>query len=70
MYALCECSRSRAAVLVVPYAPLVPEIRIAQAISAEYANGGEALHAVLTSKPIVASSKTKNLGSLLVKASH
>jgi len=57
-------------VMVVPYAQLVPEMRLQQLLLAEYMKGGEALRACLPSRPIVAFTKNRNLGSMLVKASH
>jgi hypothetical protein len=64
----CKATCSKSA-LVVPYAQQVPDLRLPQILLNEYMKGGEALHAVLT-KPIVAYKKNRNLGSLLVKASH
>lgn len=58
------------AVLSLPYAGLVRELRLPQLLREEYMLGGEALHACLKQRPIVAYSKNRNLGSLLVKASH
>jgi hypothetical protein len=55
--------------LVVPYAQQVPDLRLPQILSDEYVKAGEALHVAL-SRPIVAYRKNRNLGSLLVKASH
>jgi hypothetical protein len=55
--------------MVVPYAQQVPDLRLPQILADEYVKAGEALHVTLT-KPIVAYKKNRNLGSLLVKASH
>ena len=62
-------SNSRS-VLAVPYARLVPGLRLPQLLRDEYVLGDEALHTVLPQRPIVAYCKNRNLGSLLVKASH
>lgn len=57
-------------VLVVPYAQLVPQLRLPQLLREQYELCGEALHAEMPQRPIVAYTKSRNLGSLLVKASH
>ena len=66
----CKVVDDDKSVLVVPYAQLVPQLQPQRILRDEYMNGGEALHAVLKSRPIVAYSKNRNLGSMLVKASH
>jgi hypothetical protein len=55
--------------MVVPYAQQVPDLRLPQILADMYMKAGEALHVTLA-KPIVAYKKNRNLGSLLVKASH
>lgn len=57
-------------VLVVPYAQMVPEMGMQLILREAWDAGGEALHTALKSRPIVAFTKNRNLGSLLVKASH
>lgn len=57
-------------VLVVPYAQMVPEMGMSHILREAWDAGGEALHTVLRSRPIVAFTKNRNLGALLVKASH
>lgn len=57
-------------VMVMPYAQLVPELRLPQLLREQYETLGEALHVELPQRPIVAYTKNRNLGSLLVKASH
>ena len=57
-------------VMVMPYAQLVPELRLPQMLREQYETLGEALHVELPQRPIVAYTKNRNLGSLLVKASH
>jgi hypothetical protein len=64
-----KADSSSKCVLVVPYAQQVPDLRLPQILADEYVKAGEALHVAL-SKPIVAYRKNRNLGSLLVKASH
>ena len=66
----CSASSSGNCVLVVPYAQIVPQMKLQKLLHTAYINGGEALHASLPSRPIVAFSKNRNLGSMLVKASH
>ena len=65
----CKADSNGKCVLVVPYAQQVPDLRLPQILRDEYVNGGEALHAKLP-RPIVAYRKNRNLGSMLVKASH
>jgi hypothetical protein len=72
---LSGCSSRKAAggsksVLALPYARFVRELRLPQLLREEYVLAGAALHAQLPQRPIVAYSKNRNLGSLLVKASH
>lgn len=57
-------------VLVVPYAQMVPEMGMQHILRDAWDAGGEALHTELRARPIVAFTKNRNLGSLLVKASH
>lgn len=57
-------------VLVMPYAQLVPQLQLPQLLRDQYEQCGEDLHAVMPQRPIVAYTKNRNLGSLLVKASH
>ena len=57
-------------VLVVPYAQMVPEMGLQRILREAWDAGGEALHTELHSRPIVAFTKNRNLGALLVKASH
>lgn len=66
----CIATSSGKCALVVPYAQMVPQIQPQKLLHTAYVNGGEALHAALPSRPIVAFSKNRNLGSMLVKASH
>jgi hypothetical protein len=61
---------SSKSVLVVPYAQLVPELQLQQLLRDAYENGGEVLHDWVQERPIVAFTKSRNLGSFLVKASH
>jgi hypothetical protein len=64
-----KADSSSKCVMVVPYAQQVPDLRLPQILADEYVKAGEALHVALA-KPIVAYKKNRNLGSLLVKASH
>jgi hypothetical protein len=57
-------------VLVVPYAQMAKEMGLQRILREAWDAGGEALHTSLRSRPIVAFTKNRNLGSLLVKASH
>jgi hypothetical protein len=57
-------------VLVVPYAQIVPQMGLQRILREAWDAGGEALHTELKSRPIVAFTKNRNLGALLVKASH
>jgi hypothetical protein len=57
-------------VLVVPYAQMIPEMGLQKIMHNVWDAGGEALHAELKNRPIVAFTKNRNLGALLVKASH
>lgn len=57
-------------VLVVPYAQMVPEMGLQCILREAWDAGSEALHTELHSRPIVAFTKNRNLGALLVKASH
>ena len=57
-------------VWVVPYAQLVPQLRLPQLLRDQYQSSGEALHTCMPQRPIVAYTKNRSLGSLLVKASH
>lgn len=61
---------SSRSVLVVPYAQLIPELQLPQLLRDEYMRGNEAFYSWLPQRPIVAYSKSRNLGSMLVKASH
>jgi hypothetical protein len=65
-----KAANNEQCVLVVPYAQMVPELQLHKLLRTEYVLGGEALHVDLPLRPIVAFSKNRNLGSLLVKASH
>lgn len=64
-----SAQRNSKSALVVPYAQQVPDLRLQQLVADEYVKGGEALHAAI-SRPIVAFSKNRSLGSMLVKASN
>lgn len=72
-YLTCSGQQQRTAgghtALVIPYAQGVPEMRLQQALRAVYMEGGEALHAIIP-PPIVAFSKARNLGALLVRSGH
>lgn len=57
-------------VLVVPHAQMVPQMGLQHILREAWDAGGEALHTELKSRPIVAFTKNRNLGALLVKASH
>jgi hypothetical protein len=57
-------------VWVVPYAQLMPQLRLPQLLREHYESSGEALHTLMPQRPIVAYTKNRSLGSLLVKASH
>lgn len=61
---------SSKSVMVVPYAQLMPELQLQQLLRDAYANGGGDLHTLVPERPIVAFTKSRNLGSFLVKASH
>lgn len=61
---------SSSSVLVLPYAQLIPEMRLQQLLRDEYEKCDDALHAWMPHRPIVAFTKNRNLGSFLVKASH
>ncbi|HEY5140343.1 MAG TPA: hypothetical protein VIJ25_13665, partial [Methylococcales bacterium] len=71
---LASCGKQKArpgrSVLVVPYAQFVPQLRLPQLLREQYEKGGATLHAEMPQRPIVAYTKSRNLGSLLVKASH
>ncbi len=56
-------------VLVVPYAQTVPEMRLQEALRSVYMESGEALHTLIP-PPIVAFSKSRSLGAMLVRAAH
>jgi hypothetical protein len=57
-------------VMVVPYARLIPELRLQQLLRGAYDVGGGDLHAEVSERQIAAFTKGRNLGSFLVKASH
>jgi hypothetical protein len=59
---------SNKTVMVVPYARLIPEMRLQQLLRSAYESGGGDLHALISERPIVAFTKGRNLGSFLVKA--
>jgi hypothetical protein len=61
---------SSKSVMLVPYAQLMPELQLQQLLRDAYANGGGDLHTLVPERPIVAFTKSRNLGSFLVKASH
>ena len=56
--------------LVVPHAQMVPEMSLQRLLREAWDAGGEALHTELHSRPIVAFTKNRHLGAMLVKASH
>jgi hypothetical protein len=61
---------SSKSIMVVPYAQLMPELQLQQLLRDAYENGGGDLHTLVPERPIVAFTKSRNLGSYLVKASH
>jgi hypothetical protein len=65
--ALAASSKS---VMVVPYAQLMPELQLQKLLRDAYVIGGEGLHTWVPERPIIAYTKSRNLGSFLVKASH